>query len=142
MDVVQLAIAIVLLASISWRLTVACLVLFPIYGVVFYVMNPRVRRASERMQTQLCRISGNVAEQFAGQAIVKTCTAEQREAERFARDVARHHDLVVAQSHEGHLVASSGEMLVHLGTTTVIGVGGWLAIEGGLSAGTITRAAR
>ncbi|WAS90668.1 ABC transporter ATP-binding protein [Nannocystis punicea] len=139
LDAVQLAIAVALLLSISWKLTLACLVLFPLYGLVFAVMNPRVQRASERMHGQLTRISGNLVEQLSGQALVKTYTAEQREAERFADEVARHHGFVVAQSHEGHLVASFGELLVDIGTTLVVGYGGWLALHGEMTAGTMTR---
>jgi ABC-type multidrug transport system fused ATPase/permease subunit len=89
MDAVQLVIAVALLAAISGKLTLACMAVFPLYAVVFAFMNPRVRQASERMHAQLSAMSGNVAEQLSGQALVKTCTAELREAERFADDLAR-----------------------------------------------------
>jgi ABC-type multidrug transport system fused ATPase/permease subunit len=139
LDAVQLIIAVVLLASISVKLTLACALIFPLYVVVFAVMNPRVRLASDRMHAHMSRISGDVAERLSGQALIKTCTAERREAKRFATDVATHHGLVVAQSHEGHLVASSGEVLVHLATTVVVGYGGWMALNGEMTAGTMTR---
>jgi len=139
LDAAQLLVALFLLTGISWKLTLACALVFPLYAVVFVVMNPRVRRASERMHGQFSRISGNVSEQIAGQALIKTYTAEAREAKRFANDVAHHHGLVVAQSHEGHLVASSGEILVHIGTTIVIGYGGWLTLQGEMSAGMVMR---
>jgi ABC-type multidrug transport system fused ATPase/permease subunit len=139
MDVVQLAIAFYLLCTISWKLTLACTVLFPLYALVFATMNPRVRRASERVHGKLSFIAANMNEQLSGQALVKTYTAEEREARRFSGDVTEHHGLVVAQSHEGHLVASSGEVLVHFGTTIVIGYGGLLALGGEISAGGLTR---
>jgi ABC-type multidrug transport system fused ATPase/permease subunit len=139
MDAVQLVVAIALLAAISWKLTLACMAVFPLYGVVFFVMNPRVRAASERMHAQLSLMSGNVAEQLSGQALVKTCTAEAREAKRFAEDLTRYHDLVIDQSHQGHLVASAGEVLVNMGTTIVVGYGGWLALRGEMTAGMVTR---
>lgn len=139
MDAIQLVIAVVLITAISWKLTLACVALFPLYALVFAVMNPRVRRASEKMHGQFCRISGNVSEQLAGQALIKTFTAEARESARFASDVRHHHKLVTAQSHEGHVVAASGEVLVHLGTTIVIGYGGWLALAGEMTAGMMTR---
>jgi ABC-type multidrug transport system fused ATPase/permease subunit len=139
LDAVQLVLAVLLLSRMSLKLTLACLTVFPFYALIFVTRNRRVRDASERLQTKLCQISGNLAELLAGQALVKTCTAEHREAERFAHDVAHHHELVVAQSHEGHVVAALGEILVDLGTTTVIGYGGWLALHGELSAGTLTR---
>ncbi len=139
MDAVQLLIAVALLWAISPKLTLACAGLFPLYALVFRVMNPRVRRASERVHGHLAFISANMNEQLAGQAIVKTYTAEEREAQRFASEVEHHHELVVAQSHEGHLVAFSGEILVHLGTTIVVGYGGLLALQGEMTAGTMTR---
>jgi len=139
LDAVQLLIAAVLLFSISWKLTAVCLALFPLYGLVFRFFNPRVRHASDRMHAQLAHIVGNVTEQLGGQVLIKTCTAEAREAARFRRDVLCHHELVVAQSKQGHLVASTGEVLVHIGTTIVIGYGGWLALHGELTPGQMTR---
>ncbi len=139
LDALQLALAIALLTAISWKLTLACVLIFPLYALVFVVFNPRVRRASERVQAHFGELSGNVTEQISGQALVKTYVTERREAARFAEEVRAHHRLVVAQSHEGHLVASAGEVLVHLGTTVVIGYGGWLALSAELSAGTLTR---
>ena len=139
LDAVQLVTAAVLLATISWKLTLACLLLFPLYALVFAVMNPRVRRASERTHRQFNRLSGSLVELLSGQALIKTYTAEKREAERFGEDVERHHGLVVDQSHQGHLVASFGEILVHIGTTVVVGYGGWLALHGEMTAGTMTR---
>ena len=139
LDCVQLALAVGLLSLLSFKLTLACVCVFPLYALIFVTRNPRVRRASERLHQKLCRISGNLAEVFAGQALVKTYTAETRELERFSEDIAEHHELVVAQSHEGHVVAALGEILVDLGTTIVIGYGGWLALHGELSAGNLTR---
>ncbi len=139
LDAGQLALAMAMLAVICWRLTAACLVLFPLYALVFAILNPRVRAASERMQGQFSRIAGTASEQLAGQAVVKTYTAEADESRRFGDKVGKYHVLVVAQSHLGHLVAASGEVLVHLGTTTVIGYGGWLALRGELTPGTMTR---
>jgi ABC-type multidrug transport system fused ATPase/permease subunit len=99
LDAAQLLIAAALLFGISWKLTLACLALFPLYALIFRHFNPRVRLASDRMHTQLARIVANVTEQLGGQALIKTCTAEEREAARFRADVLHHHRLVVAQSH-------------------------------------------
>jgi subfamily B ATP-binding cassette protein MsbA len=139
LDATQLLLAFVFLSLISWKLTLACILVFPLYGIVFGTMNPRVRRASERVQSHFARLSGDLAEKIAGQALIKTYTAEEREAQRFAHDVAHHHDLVVDESHQGHLVASIGELLVHIGTTIVIGYGTLLALQQELTPGRLTR---
>jgi ABC-type multidrug transport system fused ATPase/permease subunit len=139
LDVAQLGIAAALLIGISWKLTLACAVMFPLYALVFAALNPRVRRASDRLQAHFSRLSANLNERIAGQALIKTYTAEPRELARFSDDVDQHHQLVVAQSHQGHLVVSYGEVLVHLGTTIVVGYGGWLALKGELTPGMLTR---
>jgi ABC-type multidrug transport system fused ATPase/permease subunit len=139
LDAIQLCLAFALLSGLSLKLTLITALVFPLYGLVFYFMNPRVRKTSDHLQAHLSEISGNVSERLSGQALIKTYTAEEREARRFESDIKRHHGLVVAQSRAGHLVASFGEVLMHLGTTLVIGYGGWLALRGELTAGELTR---
>jgi subfamily B ATP-binding cassette protein MsbA len=139
LDAAQLALALLLLSSLSVELTVACGIIFPLYALIFYVMTPTVRAASEKLNAQMSEVSANLAEQLEGHSLVKTSTAEKREARRFDGDLSRLHSLVVAQSHGGHLIAACGEVLVHLGTTIVIGFGGWLMLEGELTPGKLTR---
>jgi ABC-type multidrug transport system fused ATPase/permease subunit len=139
MDAIQLLLAFVFLGSIHGQLTVVCALVFPFYALAFALLNPRVRAAADRARSQLARMSGNIAERIAGQALIKTFTAERRENARFREEVAQHQALVIAESHAGHLVAAVAEGLVHLGTTIVIGFGGWLALRGELTAGMLTR---
>jgi len=139
LDGAQLLLALALLASISWKLTLACAVIFPLYAAVFWAMNPRVRRVSERAREHMALVAGHTAERLAGQALIKTYCAEQREQAAFERFVSEQRGLVMDESREGHRVVSWGEVLVHIGTTIVIGYGGWLALGGELTAGTLTR---
>lgn len=139
MDATQLVVAAVLLTSISWKLTLACAAMFPLYGIVFVRMNPKVRAASDRLHEHFSEISGNVSEKLSGQALIKTFTAEEREARKFAADAREHHGLVLEQSHLGHQVAAYGEILVHTGTTIIVGYGTWLALRGELTVGLLTR---
>jgi ABC-type multidrug transport system fused ATPase/permease subunit len=139
MDAVQLVLALGCLLGVSAKLSLACVLVFPLYALALVRMNPRVRRASERLRAQLSRLAGTVAEQISGQAVIKAFTAEAREKERFAGELARHHELVIHQSHEGHVVAATGEVLVHAGTTIVVGYGGWLALHGEMTPGMLTR---
>lgn len=139
LDAAQLLLAFMLLMGISWKLTLACVLVFPMYGLVFGTMNPRVRAASERVQAHFSELSGDLAEKISGQALIKTYTAEAREAVRFSDQIRRHRELVVSESHQGHLVASIGELLVHVGTTIVIGYGTLLASQQELTPGELMR---
>jgi ABC-type multidrug transport system fused ATPase/permease subunit len=139
LDAMQLTLALALLWSLSAKLTIACLLVFPLYGLLFACANPRVRAASERVSAKLAQISGDLTERLAGQALIKTYAAERREAERFRSDIDEHHRRVTEESKQGHRVAGASEFLVELGTAIVIGYGGWLALRGELSAGMLTR---
>lgn len=139
MDAMQLLLAFVLLSQISLKLTLACAMVFPLYGLIYAFNNDATRRASERVRQKLGQISGDMAERLAGQALIKTYTAEPREAAQFAAQVEEHHRLVAAASHQAHRVAGAGEFLVEIGTAIVIGYGGYLALRGELSAGMLTR---
>jgi subfamily B ATP-binding cassette protein MsbA len=142
MDFSNMAIGLVLLVGISWKLTLVCLVVMPFYAITFKVLNPRVKLASLRVQSQISKISGNVQERLAGIALVKTYAAEKRESERFQEDVEEHYDRVIHQNTLSQTVGAISEGLVHIGTTLVIVLGGYLAIYGEppMSAGDVTKA--
>jgi subfamily B ATP-binding cassette protein MsbA len=129
LDLATLVLAVTLLFTISWKLTLAVLVVLPLYVLTFKLLNPAVRRASETVSIHFGKISGNVQEQLAGMALIKTYAAEERESTRFRNDNEEHYWYVVHQSHLGHLVGAASEMLIHLGTTIIIGFGGYLALQ-------------
>ena len=91
LDVIQLVIAFVLLCHISVPLTLAVLVIMPLYVLTFKFFNPHIRQASERVGQHLGRISGNVHEQISAVALTKSYAAEEREAKRFMADNEEHY---------------------------------------------------
>ena len=137
MDLVQTLIALALLFSISWKLALACIGVLPLYVLTFKVFNERVRAASDRVQSQLGKISGTVQEKLAGIALVKANDAEHRERERFYIETEEHFGRVVEQSSIAHFVGGISETLVHSGTVIVVGFGSYLALtrDGGMSTG-------
>jgi subfamily B ATP-binding cassette protein MsbA len=141
MDFVQTLVAVALLFSVSWQLTLACLTILPLYAITFKYFNQQVRDASERVQHQISKLSGNVQERLSGIALVKTNAAEDREKLAFRQDTEEHYDRVVDQSSIAHLVGAISEGLVHCGTMIVIGYGGYLTLYGEppLTAGDVTR---
>ena len=141
LDLLQVVIAMWLLVAVSGRLTVAVLIVFPMYVLTFKYFNPQVRRASERVQQHFGRISGNIQEHFSAVAVVKCNAAEEREAQKFFADHEEHYGYIVKQSHVGHLVGAVSEVWIHLGTCIIIGYGGYLALAGNqtITAGDITR---
>jgi subfamily B ATP-binding cassette protein MsbA len=128
-DAVQLIIATALLLSVSWKLAVAVLCLLPFYGLILYLMNPKVRAASDAVNRHLGQISGNVQEQFSAIALVKTYAAEERELAKFMGDNEKQLGFVLHQSRLGHAMGAASEGVIHLGTTVIIAYGGYLAFH-------------
>jgi len=130
MDLVSVIVGVILLLNISWRLTLACLVIMPFYAITFKLLNPRVKRASMRVQSQLSKITGNVAERMAAISLVKTYATERAERAQFVGDTEEHYDRVLEQSSLSQMVSGISEFLVHTGQVIVIGFGGYLALNG------------
>jgi subfamily B ATP-binding cassette protein MsbA len=125
-DATQLLIAAYLLLALNWKLALAVLCLLPFYGWTLYRMSPAVRKASDDVSRHMGQVSGNVQEQFAAMSLVKTYAAEDRETARFRSENKRQLDFVLKQSRLGHAMGAASEGVIHLGTTIIIGFGGWL----------------
>ncbi len=134
LDIAKLIIATSFLVAISGRLAMAILVVLPLYVLTFKIFNPAIRKASDKVGRHIGKIAGNVHEQFTAVALVKSYSGEEREAARFLSDNIEHYGYVVHQSRVGHVVGAISEMLIHLGTTIIIGYGGYLAIHPGAGA--------
>jgi ABC-type multidrug transport system fused ATPase/permease subunit len=130
LDLLQMAIGLVLLMTVSWKIALACLLTLPLYALTFRRFNPKVKEASDRVQNQLGKISGTVQERLAGIALVKASAAEDRELENFKHQNEEYYGRVVEQSNVSHLAASISEVLIHTGTLILIGLGGYFAIYG------------
>jgi subfamily B ATP-binding cassette protein MsbA len=143
MDLFSLVLGTALLLTVSWKLTLACIGIWPLYALTYKLLNPRVKEASRRVQSQISKISGNVQERLAGISLVKTYAAESREKEQFEVDTEEHYDRVIEQSTLSSAVTGISEGLVHIGQTIVIGFGGWLALrplsEGGVTPGEVVK---
>ncbi len=138
LDVIKLVMAIVLLVGISPKLALGCILILPLYGLTFTIMNPRVRKASERVHQYYAQISGTIQEQFSGIALTKTYAAEERESLRFTQESGEHYARIIMQSRVGHLVGSVSEVLVHTGTVIAFGYGGYLGLKGELTPGQLS----
>ena len=141
MDFIQTGVAIALLLSISWRLTLASVGILPLYLLAFKLFNTRVRTASERVQSQISKISGSAQERLASIAMVKANNADFRENARFAADSEEHFGRLVEQGSVSNFVSAMSEALINLGTVIILGYGSYLAMthDHGMTAGNITK---
>jgi subfamily B ATP-binding cassette protein MsbA len=139
MDSFNIVIGMWLIFGINVKLAFATLTILPLYGLLFRNLNPRVKTASARVQSQISLISGNVQERLSGIAVVKTYAAEGRESAQFREDTDEHFDRAMEQTNLAQMVRAISEGLIHVGQTIVIGYGGWLAIHGEITAGQVVK---
>ncbi|CAN5435528.1 ABC transporter ATP-binding protein [soil metagenome] len=130
MDSFSLLIGLWLIFGINHKLAIATSITLPLFWLLFRSLNPRVKHASARVQSQISMISGNVQERLSGIALVKTYTAEDRESERFRVDTEEHLDRALHQSNLSQLVGAGSEGLIHIGLAIVLAYGGYLALKG------------
>jgi subfamily B ATP-binding cassette protein MsbA len=105
---------------------VAVLATLPFYGWTLYRMSPAVRKASDEVSRHMGQVSGSVQEQFAAMSLVKTYAAEDRETARFRAENKRQLGFVLHQSKLGHAMGAASDGVIHLGTTVMVGFGGYL----------------
>ena len=125
------------LASLNGRLTLLVLAALPIYAILYRKYNPRIRQASRDVQEQNSVLSGTAVERLDGIAVVQTFAQEGSETRQFA---AQADELRGRTIHRGLLNARlklTGNFTIHLVTTLLWVVGGYMVIGGTMDTGKI-----
>ena len=87
---VALAISVTLML-LNWRMALPIAALVPIYGVLFWRLNPALRRASEATRRRRSRLSAYLNERIVGMKVIKAFARQRAEAssiDALNRDVA------------------------------------------------------
>jgi ATP-binding cassette subfamily B multidrug efflux pump len=74
----------------DWRLTLVCLIPFPIILIATYYFKESVNRSFHRVRNAVSQLNAFVQEHITGMYIVQAFAAEKREADRF-KDINREH---------------------------------------------------
>ena len=85
---------IALLMIISWKLTLAVLVILPLAGTVITLVGKSIRRKVKRTSHQIADITATLIETLSAIRVVKAFVTEKIEQQRFRRKTARHRYLV------------------------------------------------
>lgn len=77
--------ALILMLTISWKLTLVALITLPLSAVIVGFVAPTAQKLFARQQATLGQINGQVEETYAGHTIVRTFNREQQEEQAFAK---------------------------------------------------------
>ena len=134
---VMLAVAVVVMAVLSPLLTVVAMLVIPASALVAMRLRTTMFPAAWHAQQRAAEVAGVVDEAVSGVRVVKGFGQEDRELRRLvdsAEDLfASRMRMVKVQSR----MAATLETIPVLGQVAVLAVGGWLALEGRITLGTL-----
>lgn len=119
----------------NWLLASVSLFTLPLYAIVFGVLNPRLRVASQRVQEQMSELSGEINEKLTGHSVVQAFVRERSERLRFLGLHRKYFDEVMVRTRIHVWMFQFGEFFTMIGPAVVICFGTWLVLNGSLLPG-------
>ncbi|MDP7638670.1 MAG: ABC transporter ATP-binding protein [Candidatus Hydrogenedentes bacterium] len=124
---------VVALFIMDWRLVSVSLVTLPLYALAIAFINPRMRRAAQRVQEEVSEMSGEVTEKISGLPVVLAFVREKSEQIRFFRRHTHYYSEVLGRVRIQSTQMAAAESLAAVGPLVVISYGGYRVIQGDLS---------
>jgi ATP-binding cassette, subfamily B, bacterial len=127
----------VILFILDWRLALAALAVFPLMAIATGMFRRRSTRAYRAVRERLALVTATLAEDIAGMRVVQTFTREEANQRQFRSVNTRYRD-----SNQETVVLNGVyfpfvDFLSAVATAVVLGFGGWLALEGQVTVGTL-----
>jgi ABC-type multidrug transport system fused ATPase/permease subunit len=127
----------VILFFLDWRLALAALAVFPLMAVATGIFRRRSTRAYRAVRERLGLVTATLAEDISGMRVVQTFTREETNQRQFRSVNNRYRD-----SNQETVVLNGVyfpfvDFLSAVATAVVLGFGGWLALEGQVTVGTL-----
>jgi ABC-type multidrug transport system fused ATPase/permease subunit len=138
-NLIQLGLSLVVMLTLSWQVTLLALVLLPI----FVLPARRVGRRMAGLQREAAELNATMTSQMTerfsapGATLVKLFGRPAEEADQFGRHAGQVRDIGVRTAMLTQWFMTSLTLVTALATALVYGLGGWLALQGGLSTGTV-----
>jgi ABC-type multidrug transport system fused ATPase/permease subunit len=138
-NLVTLTLTLIVMAGISWQITLLSLVLVPLFVVPARRIGTTMARLSRESATYNATMNSQMTERFSapGATLVKLFGDPGRESREFAARAARVRDIGVKSSMLQSVFMNSLTLMSALALALVYGLGGVLAIGGHLPAGAI-----
>ncbi|HEU4628989.1 MAG TPA: ABC transporter ATP-binding protein [Gemmatimonadaceae bacterium] len=132
-----LVLAVAAMARLDWRLTLGVVVFAPLPALLAARAAPEQTARERTLMAHWARTFGRLGEVLTGIRTVKGFATEQREVARFLGAVAEGNAVVRRGVQVDARTAERQGMAVEGATLAALGVGGVLAVGGGLTAGTL-----
>ena len=128
-DPVNIVASIVLLITMSPKLTVIVIFLFPFAGLVIGKIGKSLRRKSNKGQIQMARILSAIEENISGLRIIKAFNAEKQINTKFEEELKKDQNIASSILRRRDLASPMSEFLSTLVMVVIIWYGGNLIFE-------------
>lgn len=128
-------ISLILLISISPKMTLFVLLPVVIFGLVSLKAFGRIRPIFRERGKINAQVTGRLTETLGGIRVIKGFNAEQQEIKTFAKGVEELFQNVKASLTATSFVTSAGSLLLGLASAGIMGLGGYMIMEGQLTFG-------
>ncbi|MCE4957525.1 ABC transporter ATP-binding protein [Macrococcoides caseolyticum] len=137
LDLVTIIIALAIMFTMSVKLTLISLIVFPFYMFSIYYFFGNLRKLTRARSQSLAEVQGFLHERVQGMTVIKTFAIEEEENERFNK--RNKNFLKKATDHTKWNAKSFAVIntITDIGPLLVVGFGAYLVIEGGLTVGSL-----
>jgi ATP-binding cassette subfamily B protein len=138
-NVIQLALTAGVMFTLSWQVTLFSLALLPVFILPARRIGRRLAEITRESYQLDATMNATMTERFgvAGALLVKLFGRPESEARRFADRARRVRDIGIQQAMYGRVFFVAMLLVAALAQALTYGLGGWLAVTGELSAGTV-----
>jgi ABC-type multidrug transport system fused ATPase/permease subunit len=132
-----LAGTVIVLFFLDWRLALATLVVLPLMGLATAWFRSRSNHAYRRVRERLGLVTATLAEDISGMRVVQSFTREPTSQTTFRGVNQRYRESNYETVVLNGVYFPAVDILSSVATAIVLGVGGWLVVEGNMTIGTL-----
>ena len=138
-NVIQLVLTAAVMFSLSWQITVLSLLLLPLFIVPARRVGKRLAEINRESYNLDAKMNATMTERFnvSGALLVKLFGRPEAEAGRFGERAERVRDIGVQQAMFSRTFFVAMLLVASLAQALTYGLGGWLAVTGSVTAGTV-----
>lgn len=138
-NVIQLVLTAGVMLSLNWQITALSLVLLPVFILPARRVGRRLAAITKESYELNASMNATMTERFgvAGALLVKLFGSPQSESERFGQRASRVRDIGITSAMYGRAFFVAMLLVASLAQALVYGLGGWYAVNGVITAGTV-----
>ncbi|UWZ38477.1 ABC transporter ATP-binding protein [Dactylosporangium roseum] len=138
-NVIQLVLTAAVMVTLSWQVTLLSLVMLPVFILPARRVGKRLAAITREAYQLDAQMNATMTERFgvAGALLVKLFGRPDAEAERFADRAGRVRDIGIQTAMYSRVFFVSMLLVASLAQALTYGLGGWFAVGGQITAGTV-----